>query len=310
MRTKLKKYLLGLLFVPCTVFAWNMNGHVMITDMAQTKLSNKLKANINVLAQGIFIQLSAKDQRFLIRRFPNMPAIARLSVLPDWWKQEPLGMLFKRFHAPLPQLLKPYAKETTASWHFINHPYPAKRQCDIIKPENVVWAINLLQKAYQSTDNANTKGLILIFLAHFVGDAHQPLHTLSYVNARCQSDYGGNAFCLTKKKHGRCRYNLHEYWDSTMGEFKGYPHIGAWEGIIKQASNPNLVALNQQAKDLNPAGWARHNKAYAAFIYSAQKYHLPSKAYKQKAQKIAYSEMRLASLRLAKVLRGLVAKAK
>ena len=298
------KYLLltTLMLLAFVASAWNMDGHVIITDMAQDELSSSVNQKINALTQPIFLSLPKKDQRFLNRAFANAPTLAKMSVLPDWWKKKPIGELFSQFGAILPANLKPYAHDTTSNWHFINHAYPTNSHCKVDHLQNVVFAIKLLEKSLQMSADPKAKGLVLIFLAHLVGDAHQPLHTMSHINAACWSDLGGNGFCLKKRKNGRCRYNLHEYWDNSLGLIKGKAHLAKWKSMIIQNTAANLPNLSAQAEDLNPNDWAKHNMNFAPFIYGTKEYHMPTATYRQKGQKLAMSQMRLAALRLRTLL--------
>jgi len=52
----------------------------------------------------------------------------------------------------------------------------------------------------------------LVFLIHFVGDLHQPLH------AGEKHDKGGNDLAATYGVYGPRRFNLHSIWDGTLAE--------------------------------------------------------------------------------------------
>jgi hypothetical protein len=57
----------------------------------------------------------------------------------------------------------------------------------------------------------------LRLLIHFIGDIHQPLHTVSrYAEEFPEGDMGGNLFMLTQK--GEIN-ELHALWDSTIYEY-------------------------------------------------------------------------------------------
>jgi hypothetical protein len=54
-------------------------------------------------------------------------------------------------------------------------------------------------------------------LIHYLGDIHQPLHTVSrFTKAHQEGDRGGNDFLLTEKEGVK---NLHALWDSGVYEF-------------------------------------------------------------------------------------------
>ncbi len=57
----------------------------------------------------------------------------------------------------------------------------------------------------------------MVFLEHFVGDIHQPLHVISRITNGCAEDKGGNDFCFRESKTSYCRKNLHALWDNALG---------------------------------------------------------------------------------------------
>lgn len=58
----------------------------------------------------------------------------------------------------------------------------------------------------------------LRLLIHYVGDIHQPLHTVTrYTQDMPQGDRGGNSFPL--EKHGSVD-ELHALWDSAVDQYK------------------------------------------------------------------------------------------
>lgn len=94
-------------------------------------------------------------------------------------------------------------------WHYINLPpgsthYDAKLHDDPAKG-NVMMGIARFSKELGDTAQTTaTRLLALKFLAHFVQDAHQPMH------AGNAEDRGGNSIKITYQgKSG----NLHGYWD-------------------------------------------------------------------------------------------------
>jgi len=60
--------------------------------------------------------------------------------------------------------------------------------------------------------SATERAQALVFLIHFVGDLHQPLH------AGEKHDKGGNALAAVYGTYGLRRFNLHSIWDGTLAE--------------------------------------------------------------------------------------------
>ena len=94
-------------------------------------------------------------------------------------------------------------------WHYINVP---RDLAGIVKPtcnKNCLpQAIIKHQRQLQSQPRSWQSAQALLFLGHWLGDIHQPLH-VSYA-----SDLGGNKVNLSSKQ-GRCN-NLHWYWDTCL----------------------------------------------------------------------------------------------
>ncbi|GAA0822738.1 S1/P1 nuclease [Colwellia sp. D2M02] len=94
------------------------------------------------------------------------------------------------------------------AWHYMNLPRSntnvIANSCDKnCLPQAILYHQNKLQHL----DVSWQKTQALLFLGHWLGDIHQPLH-VSYA-----SDLGGNKIKLAKQK--QCT-NLHWYWDSCI----------------------------------------------------------------------------------------------
>ena len=63
-----------------------------------------------------------------------------------------------------------------------------------------------------------SKGTDLAWFLHLMGDIAQPLHCSGRITAlEPRGDEGGNLFCVgTRDSRGRCRNNLHSYWDHVI----------------------------------------------------------------------------------------------
>ena len=119
------------------------------------------------------------------------------------------------------------------------------------------------------------KSIALRFLIHYLGDIHQPLHTVSRVDDQYpKGDMGGNLFNLTEKDGIT---ELHAVWDSVIYEFEGYANLpfndSDWQNLGNTAKSlvdkysPDLL----EVKDLyylDPAQWALdHYQITKDFVY-------------------------------------------
>ena len=101
------------------------------------------------------------------------------------------------------------------NWHFqdvdVCRPFTLEEAC---KDGNCVSAQITRDVAILKDKHASEKdrAQALVFLIHFVGDLHQPLH------AGDKEDKGGNDIAATYGVYSPKRFNLHSIWDGTLAE--------------------------------------------------------------------------------------------
>jgi nuclease S1 len=169
------------LAAPChEARSWGSEGHAIVAEIAQRQLTPAATARVREILGG------------------NV-SLASMASWPDDVR-----------------VLRP----KTSNWHFVDMPlgsseYVPGRDCKSEpKGDCVINAIKRSQDALGSpaTSPADRKEA-LMFLVHFVGDLHQPLHTV-------KEFVGGNLLKVTffneptKKK--REKTNLHVVWDSLL----------------------------------------------------------------------------------------------
>ncbi|KAK8914662.1 Endonuclease 2 [Platanthera zijinensis] len=161
--------------------AWGKEGHIMVCKIAQPYLTETTsKAVLDLLPEV---------------------AAGELSAMCPWADEV-------RFHY-----------RWASPLHYVNTPgvcnYKYSRDCHNSKEEKgmcVVGAINnYTDQLRRRGDSSNHYNLTesLMFLAHFVGDVHQPLH------AGFAADEGGNTIVV---HWYRRKTNLHHVWDTSMIE--------------------------------------------------------------------------------------------
>ena len=85
---------------------------------------------------------------------------------------------------------------------------------------------------------ADAKSFALRMLIHYVGDVHQPLHTVAEVDSKYPSgDKGGNAETLPSICGAS---NLHAMWDSVAYNYCGNPTVVSNKEFLIQ-----LLALDK-----------------------------------------------------------------
>jgi hypothetical protein len=142
----------------------------------------------------------------------------------------------------------------TADWHFLNVPRSAtkvdiSRDCDRRK-SCVVAQITKDERILRGSDSDEDKTKALKFLAHFVGDIHQPLHISHAV------DKGGNAIevrFLNRKS------NMHAVWDKEMLRATHEP----WQQIANELTRRITLPKRREWAASEPLQWANESLAIA-----------------------------------------------
>jgi hypothetical protein len=148
--------------------------------------------------------------------------------------------------------------------HFINYP-------------RTLGAVTLLSgcgEAYECADTAvirdfavlrsrmlpdSLRAVALMYLGHFVGDLHQPLHN-SFAD-----DRGGNSINAS----GLCTSNLHSAWDTCILVKSAYSNVSeptaSAIGSVATSWNSGVTAA-QRAQWLSAAPWQWSQESYATSI--------------------------------------------
>ena len=137
----------------------------------------------------------------------------------------------------------------------------------------------------------------LKFLVHFVGDVHQPLHTVKEAK-------GGNDLPVRFMDSTRCgRYscNLHGVWDTSMIQHAGLNRAEYAERL------ESLIKLDNLA-DGRPEQWANESLEVARRIWVQDGANLDEDYYEENIERLD-RQMALAGLRLAKLLNDTLGKA-
>jgi hypothetical protein len=252
--------LAGLLaFAPLDqALSWGASGHSIIAEIAQRHLHSHALAQIKTLLGGN----------------------ASLASIASW--------------ADDIALVRP----ETIRWHFVNIPYAAtgydqNRDCKPTARGDCV--INAIARSRAVLTNCSAtrqeRAEALKYLVHFVGDVHQPLHTID------RDDEGGNKVAVT---FFDTPMSLHGVWDFGLIEKRTYD----WGQYVTDLENNWLRGKDIHAlEDGNPVDWALH--AHAAAVNAA--YILPEdlrlgKDYYQRATPVVDEQLALAGIRLARVL--------
>jgi hypothetical protein len=260
--------------------AWWEDGHNIVAGIAESHLSQKARAGIKQLIGDRSI------------------ADGRIAVWADFIKGN------RAFKTVYPNNDK---------WHYVDIPFEAERfvaERDCKNGDCIISAISRFRAvlADGSADKTKRKEA-LMFLVHFVGDLHQPLHC-----AERNHDQGGNLLRVTylgkEQDDNQKQYNLHRVWDDNLvregkGDLKLSDYIRRLDAAIVAEE-----ARQWQKNDVASWAWEGHQIAVASTYRQADgKTELPrqgpvklDEAYVSKNKTIVKNQLQKAGIRLAFVL--------
>jgi len=307
--------------------AWNASGHMQISVSAFDRLEPQLQDRVVALLRQhpryrqdflALMPLSIREAsdsirgRWLVAFAGTWPDVARNFVHVSGRKQR--EQLAEKYNRP--------------RWHYINRPVfltPEDRKAlaPKIRPEPIHWqaerprlSLNLLQALdflmqtqLDPDTTASEQGLYLSWILHLVADLHQPLHDASLYARRVfpRGDRGGNDLLVEDD------VSLHWLWDSALGKEENVNRLPPMP-LPARASGENEMSLERIDLWSQTAHHLAASRVYTAALraqiktaeQSPVRLHLTT-GYREQMRQLASAQARLASLRLEKVLRWLLA---
>ncbi|MCP5114153.1 MAG: hypothetical protein GY953_25255, partial [bacterium] len=211
MRTSTATLAMSVLLAAPSIFAWGEEGHKIVCEVAFQNLSDE--------ARGAVLRLRNNQ-------YPNFSS----SCL---WADE----------------VRRTSHKYTYNYHFINFPEgaqdpdaadycPAPKRC-------APWAIRHYAKKFGDENASKSERReAMRFLAHFVGDIHQPLH------AGYDVDLGGNSIKV-RYLNKPYKQKLHAIWDTTILTDAGmeWPYTG-------EELSETFADSGSAWQDFDTDGWA------------------------------------------------------
>ena len=225
---------------PTNAFAWSCDGHRAVVMVAERLLGAR-----TIAAAKAILAASPPDPG--LRRLCSAVASDVLADAATWADD------YRDTDA------------RTAGWHFINFPRAIGAQTAAYRKfcpngncivDAIVAQFQVLKTSADPKQQANA----LRFILHLVGDVHQPLHAIT------NGDRGGNCLPVayfTELSQEDDRYNfspnLHRVWDGDsirrLMTARGLADAGALAGMLARSQLPQAVAAAPTAAGVN--GWAR-----------------------------------------------------
>jgi hypothetical protein len=291
-----------LLLVQSPALAWNSVEHVIINQIAYSRLNPTAKARVTQLAA--------------LLRFHNLR-----------YTPVTMGLYMDDVRAD------PYY-DSLRSWHYIDKPFydgvsptrgaelaDSEKKQDAEPPSlltQIPEVVKFLREQAASPSPVSAKGSLkeaqyLAFLSHVVGDAHQPFHCVTrYTESLPKGDAGGNRFLLKGEFH-----NLHSFWDQAGGLYKD--NLSLYQRQFTPVDQSTIQRYASAAMDAYPpndpivypdytSGWQNADvkiwiedsyQIAVRFGYKTREGAEPSKPYTAETQKICQALIVKAGYRLA-----------
>ncbi|MCK6404788.1 MAG: S1/P1 nuclease [Rhodocyclaceae bacterium] len=195
--------------------AWNAAGHRLTAAIAWHELPNEARTRI-----GELLAAHPDHDRWLARQKNATPAYAAFLEASTWADEIRRDARFHddgedptRTLAGFPDM----ARHTR--WHYVDQPlFAAPIVRNIGDGELHLQLARLRRSIADTTQPPAARAYALVWLIHLVGDAHQPLHTVSRIDEEGRGDDGGNRLWVDNPFHPRLReMTLHAYWDDLPG---------------------------------------------------------------------------------------------
>jgi hypothetical protein len=307
----MRRLFLIICFLPSFCYAFNFVGHITVAETAYQLAPGPLQAKLKSSGDTLYAAATPLFRRSL-KPYQGVSSFSKIAFLPDTVTSDEVGVVFDRFNAALPSPLRRSRKKTSANWHYINYPFDKKNGCGgkfLNRSSNIEWALKKLIKSYKRAKDDNARALTLAFIVHLVADAHQPLHTVAMdinpARNKCESDLGGNLFCLSKlRESGKCptKYRLHRYWDQAAYRISDRDKLSQYTAdILAVAGGIDAENVSMKIKD-----WTAESHKLSKQVYDTPKDQWPSVSYEERAYVMSVQRMALAAVRLERLLAQLL----
>lgn len=301
----------ALLFSQTPAYAWGDTGHMVVAQIAYSRLNPTAAARVTELVKLIRANYSFKDQKGNTKHVNKTYTPITIANYMDDMRDHPV------------------LKNKLAPMHFTNDPFfdgipeqelpPAPVN---IQAQIEASAETLRENAFSKTKQKMLKEAThLAYLFHLVGDLHQPLHCVSRYSEehpKGKGDQGGNLFFLDPPDaHGKHKDKLHGYWDGggRQFDFVARPLSTAGFEKIREfafAAMKTYPAKRPEWKVAEVGEWVResHDLAVENAYRDAQGNSLtqfaePDDKYRERAQEIARRRVAMAGYRLAALLNSI-----
>jgi len=261
--------LLGM-FTP--VFAWNAEGHRIMTQIAYNHMTPTAKARFQVAHP-------------VLDKHKKPPSFVEASVWFDTLRR-------KDAH-------------TLRAMHYVDIPFSADgTQAPKSKSMNGLVAFNQSRELLLKNQGSSLERVFALrILMHVVGDLHQPLHAATRISRTYpDGDAGGNAVRLPSNKIAK---NLHAYWDRGGGALLYASDVRHPEIRVRRRAFDfeDAWPCKPEFVDKDPVHWLAESHTLAiSEAYAITHKNFSTGAYQKIVSHTSEKRLALAGCRLAAVL--------
>lgn len=275
---------LCLVTLPSVCFSWSKQGHEWIANQSFEQLSENERRyyqRLLVFSEALTDSPNDIDSANIGSYLSSFSSVASF---PDRVRALKLSEVFANVRVDIPGAMKPYEGRDTKDWHYVNFfiETPENRHCRKLSSGQLLAMLKQLDLVLEEDLSPEQEAILLSFQIHLIQDIHQPLHTFTAIDSRCESDLGGNRTCVVKEG-GVCRLNLHALWDRGFGLFEG-----------ERTSLP-ILEINTQFR---PEAWAEENLKHYTAVYA-----LDETDYESSSKKNLHVQVEKAVFRLTEYLK-------
>jgi len=297
-----------ILFQPLPARAWNAAGHRLVACVAWIYLDAQSRSEISSLLRG------HPDYMSWLSKAESAQAERGAFIEASTWADD-IRKDARFFSAgvdePTPGLPGFPDMQRHPDWHYLNRPLdgtPGSQGHDASVSGRLDSALAALSKSLKSSAVPFAeRAYALPWLIHLVGDAHQPLHTSSRIDAQGLPDKLGNGLTVFNPYNPRKRTStLHAFWD----DLPGPPWL---RGAQLDAGCRELVSslLQHRPAPASIEQWIDESWQIAgvsAYPPGAAPIATISESFYEKSREIANRRVALAGYRLAGLLGDLLAR--
>lgn len=309
---------IGLQSTLMPVRSWDHGGHMIVAQIAQSRLQPSVRARVEKLVPLI--------PDFRVSRVGKKPQPYTF-VSAAAWMDDVRGSK---------------KREALSTWHYID--VPCGGDADDVQQQNALDALKLAEVVLRSPHSDDkTKAEWLAIALHIIGDIHQPLHCTD-------REIGGNTFPIADvpglekriRRDGKSvdrdspakganmavYGRLHALWDSayrydvvpqktpqgTSGAIKVLYTLG--DSFAPQMGKLEMVARDIETKfgsksmastDVEAGNWIRESNAFACdWVFNTPRKRRPAQKYFERAHDVSCTRLALAGVRLANWLDGVL----